>query len=164
MVDNNVKEQLWNSANNWTQHQKLYHSSKINCYIWLNMHVIPFFAFCFPSVIYIHYTSGYQLSFNGLTQNDNGLLTHLRTRMILIPWICYERSYSEFYLYMKPISFQSKASVICSVTAATFIYFCLKELNVFSQHIGKKTKEYLNSTEQILRNWNVDQLSMLITS
>ena len=41
-------------------------------------------------------------------------------------------------LYMKPISFQSKASVVCSVTAAVFIDFCLKRLNVFSQHIGKK--------------------------
>ena len=68
-------------------------------------------------------------------------------------------------LYMKPISFQSKASVVCSVTAAVFVDFCLKKLNVFfAQHIGKKTNEYLNSTEQIARNWNVDQLSMLITS
>ena len=67
-------------------------------------------------------------------------------------------------LYMKPISFQSKASVVCSVTAAIFIDFCLKKLNVFSQHFGQKTNEYLNSTEQIHRNWNVDQLSMLITS
>ena len=67
-------------------------------------------------------------------------------------------------LYMKPISFQSKASVVCSVTAAVFIDFCLKKLNVFSQHIGQKTNEYLNSTEQIPRNWNVDQLSMLFTS
>ena len=39
---------------------------------------------------------------------------------------------------MKPISFQSKASVVCSVTAAVFIDFCLKRLNVFSQRIGKK--------------------------
>ena len=67
-------------------------------------------------------------------------------------------------LYMKPISFQLKVSVVCSVTAAVYIDFCLKKLNVFSQHIGKKTNEYLNSTEQIPRNWNVDQLSMLITS
>ena len=67
-------------------------------------------------------------------------------------------------LYMKPISFQSKASVVCSVTAAVFIDFCLKKLNVFSRHIGKKTYEYLNSTEKIPRNWNVDHLSMLITS
>ena len=62
-------------------------------------------------------------------------------------------------LYMKPISFQSKASVVWSITAAVFIYFCLKKLNVFSQHIGQKTNEYLNSTGQIHRNWNVDQLS-----
>ena len=67
-------------------------------------------------------------------------------------------------LYMKPISFQSKASVVCSVTAAVFIDCCLKELNVFSQQIGQKINEYLNPTEQIPRNWNVDQLSMLITS
>ena len=38
---------------------------------------------------------------------------------------------------MKQISFQSKASVICSVTAAIFIDFCLKKLNVLSQHIEK---------------------------
>ena len=41
-------------------------------------------------------------------------------------------------LYMKPISFQSKASVVFSVIAAVFIDFCLKKLNVFSQHIGKR--------------------------
>ena len=41
-------------------------------------------------------------------------------------------------LYMKPISFQSKASFVCSVTAAVFIDCCQKELNVFSQHIGQK--------------------------
>ena len=67
-------------------------------------------------------------------------------------------------LYMKPIKFQSKDSVVCSVTATIFIGFCLKKENVFSQHIGKKTNEYLNSAEQITRNWNVDQLSVLITS
>ena len=67
-------------------------------------------------------------------------------------------------LYMEQISFQSKASVVCSVTAAIFIDFCLKKLNVFSQHIVKKTNEYLNSAEQIPRNWTVDQLSVLIAS
>ena len=41
-------------------------------------------------------------------------------------------------LYMKPTSFQSKALVVCSVNAAVFIDFCLKKLNVFSQHICKK--------------------------
>ena len=55
-------------------------------------------------------------------------------------------------LCMKPISFQSKASVVCSVTAAVFIDFSLEKLNVFSQRIGKTPNEYLNSTEQIPRN------------
>ena len=41
-------------------------------------------------------------------------------------------------LYKKPTSFQSKASVVCSVTAAIFIDFCLKKLNVFSQNTDKK--------------------------
>ena len=67
-------------------------------------------------------------------------------------------------LNMKPISFPSKASVVCPVTAVILIDYCLKKLNVFSQHIGKKTDEYLNSAEQITGNWNVDQLSVLITS
>ena len=68
-------------------------------------------------------------------------------------------------LFMKPISFPSKAPVVCSVTTAVFIDFCLKKkLNVFSQHIGQKGNEYLNSTEQIHRNWNVYQVSVLITS
>ena len=67
-------------------------------------------------------------------------------------------------LYMKPISFQSKTSVVCSVTAAIFVDFCLKKLKVFSQHIGQETNEYLNSAEEIPRNWNVDQLSVLISS
>ena len=58
-------------------------------------------------------------------------------------------------LYMKQINFQSKTSVVCSVTTAVFVDFCLKKLNVVSQHIGKKN-EYLNSTGQITRNWNVN--------
>ena len=48
---------------------------------------------------------------------------------------------------MKPISFQSKASVVCSVTIAEVIDFYPTKLNVFSQHIGKKTNEYLNSAQ-----------------
>ena len=63
---------------------------------------------------------------------------------------------------MKPICFQSKVSVVCSVTKAEFIDFCLKKLNVFS--IGQKANEYLNSVEQIPGNWNVDQVSVLITT
>ena len=41
-------------------------------------------------------------------------------------------------LYMKPISFQSKASVVCSVTAVVLIDFCPKKLNVLTQILVKK--------------------------
>ena len=34
----------------------------------------------------------------------------------------------------------------------------------FPNILVKKTNEYLNSAEQISQNWNVDQLSVLITS
>ena len=67
-------------------------------------------------------------------------------------------------LYTKPISFQSKVSVVCSVTTAALIDFCLTKLNVFSQQIGKKTNEYLNSSEQITRKWNVNIVYVLIIS
>ena len=40
--------------------------------------------------------------------------------------------------YMKPISFQSKASVVCSVTIAIFIDFMPEETECVSQHIGQK--------------------------
>ena len=67
-------------------------------------------------------------------------------------------------LYMKPINVQSKASVVCSVTTALYFDFCLKKLNLFSQHIGKETNEYLNYTEKITRNWNVNLVVALIIS
>ena len=59
-------------------------------------------------------------------------------------------------LCMKPISFQSKASVVCSVTAAIFIDFCLKKLNVFSQHIGKNKwiSEFRRPNQQELKCWS----------
>ena len=50
-------------------------------------------------------------------------------------------------LYMKSISFQSKPSVVCSVTAAIFIDFCLKKLNVSSQHIGKKKNIWIKQNK-----------------
>ena len=44
---------------------------------------------------------------------------------------------------MESICFQPKASVVCSVTAAVFIDFYLKKLNVSSKHIGKKQMNIL---------------------
>ena len=66
-------------------------------------------------------------------------------------------------LYMKPVIFQSKASVVCSVTTAVFIDFYLKKLNVLPNILENKN-EYLNSAEQITKNWNVNIVSVLITS
>ena len=59
-------------------------------------------------------------------------------------------------LYMKPISFQPKASVVWSVTAAIFIDFCLMILNVFSQHIGqnKWISEFRRTKSQELKCWS----------
>ena len=60
-------------------------------------------------------------------------------------------------LYLKPISFQWKASFVCSVTTTIFIDFCLKKLNVFSQHIGKKNKwisEFCRTNPQELKCWS----------
>ena len=59
-------------------------------------------------------------------------------------------------LYMKPISFQSKASVVYSVTAAIFIDFWLKKLNVFSQHIGKKNwiSEFRRKNPREMKCWS----------
>ena len=58
-------------------------------------------------------------------------------------------------IYMEPIGFQSKASVVCSVTAAIFIDFCLilpEETKCVFPTCWSKTNEYLNSAEQIPKN------------
>ena len=65
-------------------------------------------------------------------------------------------------LYMKPISFQSKASVVCSVTTAVFIEFAWRNEMCFLNILVKWIYEFLNSAEQIPRNWNFDQVSVLI--
>ena len=71
--------------------------------------------------------------------------------------ILWEKFQGILPLYIKPISFQSKASVVCSVTIAVFIDLCLKKLNVFSQHIGPKNKwisEFHRTNPQELKCWS----------
>ena len=83
----------------------------------------------------------------------------------IIPWICYERNFSEFYLSIwNQLVFNQRLQLFVQSPQPYVLVFSMKKVNVFSQHIGKKTNEYLNSAEQITRNWNVDQLSVLITS
>ena len=66
-------------------------------------------------------------------------------------------------LYMKPINFQAKASVVFSVTTAVLIDFWLERLCFPNISVKKRTNEYVNSAEQITRNWNVNLVSVLIT-
>ena len=42
--------------------------------------------------------------------------------------------------------------------------FCLKNLNLFSQNIAFRVINYLNVVEKIIRNWNVDEVSVPIIS
>ena len=42
--------------------------------------------------------------------------------------------------------------------------FCLKNLNLFSQNITFRVINYLNLVEKIIRNWNVDEVSVPIIS
>ena len=67
--------------------------------------------------------------------SSNGNISPLLA-ICAIPWNCYERSLSELYLSI----WNQLASVVCSVTAAIFIDFCLKQLNVLSQHIAKQER------------------------
>ena len=95
----------------------------LNLFEKLLSQLIPYLAFTLGSVLLIHGSHPYGVSF----------LTPIHTMVMLweeFQWI--------LPLYMKPISFQSKASVVCSVTTVVFIDFCPKKLNVFSQHIDKK--------------------------
>ena len=57
-------------------------------------------------------------------------------------------------LYMKPINFQSNASVGYSVTPSRIYWFLPEETKCVSQHIGKETNEYLNFAEQEMKRWS----------
>ena len=70
-------------------------------------------------------------------------------RNFSIPCICYERNFNEFFFCVKKsINLLPKASVVCSVTTALFIVFCLNKLNVFPANILLKN-EYLNSITEL---------------
>ena len=78
-----------------------------------------------------------------------------------LPWVCYERSFNKFCLSIwNQLVFNS---VVCLVITAVIIDFCLKKLNVLP-NVLLKTNDYLNSAERIPGNWNVNLVSVLITS
>ena len=83
-------------------------------------------------------------------------VTHICVRKlnIIIPWICYERSFSEFYLSIwNQLVFNQRLQLFVQSPQPYLLIFAWRN-QVFSQHIGEKTNEYLNSTEQIPRNWS----------
>ena len=59
-------------------------------------------------------------------------------------------------LCMKPISFQSKASVVCSVTTAVFVDISLKKLNAFPNILVKNKwiSEFHRINPQELKCWS----------
>ena len=89
----------------------------------------------------------------GISSAELSITLHLHTMDLL-----WEKFQWILPLYMKPINFQSKASVVCSVTAAISIGFCLMKVNVFSHHIGKKNKwiyEFRRTNQQELKCWSI---------
>ena len=79
-----------------------------------------------------------QAFFLSIVTNISEVIWRHYTNMLHTMDLLWEKFQWILPLYMKPISCQTKASVVCSVTAAMFIDFCMKKLNVFSQHIGQK--------------------------
>ena len=92
---------------------------------------------------------------------DEAPVASWRNGLYGVYWYTMDMLWEKFQLilplYTKPISFQSNASVVCSVTTAVFIDFCLKKQNVFSQYIGKKNKwisEFHRTNPQELKCWS----------
>ena len=79
-----------------------------------------------------------------------------------IPRTCYERSLSELYLYIwDQLVLNQRLQLFVQSLQSYLLIFFPKKLNIYP---NIKKNECLNSAEQIPRNWNVDQLSVLITS
>ena len=76
----------------------------------------------------------------------NGARKSAGRELITIPWICYERSFSEFYLPIwNRLVFNQKASVVCSVTAAICFDFCLKT--------HKRISKFRRTNHQEMKYW-----------
>ena len=72
-----------------------------------------------------------------------------------IPWICYDRSYSEFYLSIwNQLVFNQRLQLFVQSPQPYLLIIAWRNLMCFPNILVKKTNEYLNSTEQIPRNWS----------
>ena len=116
------------------------HSKAKTVCIFLGIYCTYSFAVCLPRTL-THVPSKYYTVKQIITPTVKTMvLFYLRLHTMDLLW---EKFQWILPLYMKPISFQSKASVVCAVTAAIFIDFCLKKITVFSQHIGKKNNIWI---------------------
>ena len=74
-----------------------------------------------------------------------------------ISWICYERSFSEFYLSTwTQLVFNQRLQLFVQSRQPYSLIFCLKKLNVFSQHIGKKQMNIwiLQNKSTVMKCWS----------
>ena len=67
-------------------------------------------------------------------------------------------------LCIKTVTCKSKGFLCLFGHNSRIHCFCLKNLNLFSQNITFRVINYLNLVEKIIRNWNVDEVSVPIIS
>ena len=67
-------------------------------------------------------------------------------------------------LCIKTVTFKSKGFLCLFDHNSRIHCFWLKNLNLFSQNITFRVINYLNLVEKIIRNWNVDEVSVPIIS
>ena len=67
-------------------------------------------------------------------------------------------------LSIKTVTCKSKGFLCLFGHISRIHCFWLKNLNLFSQNITFKVIDYLNLVEKIIRNWNVDEVSVPIIS
>ena len=88
----------------------------------------------------------------------HNILTHIYIWHIMdMPW-------GKFYLSIKTVTCKSKGFLCLFGHNSPKHCFWLKNLNLFSQNITFKVIDYLNLVEKIIRNWNVDEVSVPIIS
>ena len=91
----------------------------------------------FISILYCQSSFSCLLNYNRIRSNIASIYTDVQYQyQALTMDMLWEKFQWILPLGLKPISFQSKTSVICSFTTVVFIDFCLKKLDVFSQHFG----------------------------
>ena len=136
---------------------KTYCSTSLNMHIWntgfnnyaLNMN----FWYCIYITVKYKYTFVCALCVCSLSSYSSNILKMCHHHTMDMLW---DKFQWILPLYMKPISFQSKASVVCSVTTAVFIDF--------PNILVKNNKWIPEFHRKIPKNWSVDQVSVLIIS